>query len=113
MSPLRHFPPGHAQRRPSRIEATADVTTAVLSDEVHNDNRMIIERDCTREAMVDQRLIPGDNMLIHAHYPTGFIILFSDARLRDHDLDYTNGVDLGGGTKMRFMPWTRMVNTDV
>lgn len=52
-------------------------------------------------------------MLIHVHYPTGFIVLFSDAHLRDHALDYTSGIDLGGGSKLRFIPWTRMTSAKI
>lgn len=41
----------------------------------------------------------------------GFLILFSDHRLRDYALDCHDGIDFGG-PRLHFRPWSRMADAD-
>lgn len=62
-----------------------------------------------RAAIEDQLLIPSSEMEVSL-YTNGFLVLFSDGRLRDHALDCQNGIDLGGA-RLFFRPWLRMANS--
>lgn len=60
-------------------------------------------------AIEAQLLIPSSEMEVSLFPPAGFVIVFSDSRLRDHAMDYHHGVDLVGA-KLHFRPWSCMVN---
>lgn len=62
-----------------------------------------------RAEVTDQLLIPGEDMEISSFPPHGYLVLFSDTRLRDHAIAQTRGVDLDGATA-HFIPWMPAVN---
>lgn len=116
MPPLRSIPVGHHTKRPKRVMACASSTSALAVDEAKFSRCGVVSvypagehrsatTDEVRVAIETQLLVPSSEMVVSMYPPTGFLVLFSDYRLRDHAIVDSHGVNLGG-LILHFRPWS-------
>lgn len=115
MPPLRHAPVGHPTRRANRVIACAPYTAAMVVEEeklyrrattavvVCSPDQWYPSPEVIKEAVAEQLLIPAKDMEFSALRPLGYLVLFSDSRLRDHAIAQPRGVALDDVT-VHFLP---------